>query len=112
MRSAAAQLVFGYWATKTGQDRALYDRQRESVLMRALSENRGDVSELMYAIDGALLDPWHNGEKDGTKHLGVDHILRNRGKIEELAGKKPGYRSGTPHPMAERYRDAIDGASS
>lgn len=110
VRVAGAQLVFGYWAMKTGSERALYDRDRQRVLLRALSENRGDVSELMYAIDGALLDPWHNGEKDGTKHLGVDAILRSRGKIEELAAKKPGYRNGEPHPMAEKYRDAVNGA--
>lgn len=110
--AAAAQLVFGYWATKTNSTRSLYDRDRERVLRRALSENRGNVSELMYAVDGALHDPWHNGDRDGTKHLGVDAIFRNRGKIEELAEKRPGYRSGEMHPMAERYRQAFEGGGA
>ena len=102
-RSIAAGMVFAYWAAVTNSERSLLDDKREKLIVARLVENAGNVGELLYAIDGALRDPWHNGEKDQTRRMGIEQILRNRGKVEELAGKVPGYRKGEAHRMAEKY---------
>lgn len=107
-RKAYAMIVFTYWAAKcAATDRVLFDKQREARLVTALREGGDDVSEMFYAIDGALREPWHNGRKTGEKHLGIEYIFRNRAKIEELAALVHGYAQQTPHPEAQRYVAAM-----
>lgn len=107
-RRAYAMIVFTYWASKcAATDRVLFDKQREDRIVRALREGGDDISELFYAIDGALRDPWHNGRRNGEKHLGVDHIFRNRERVEMLATLVHGYAQHTQHPEAARYVAAM-----
>jgi hypothetical protein len=109
-RTIAAETVFGYWAAKTGRGpRTLMDPTRESRIVARLKENGGDVGELFYAIDGALVDPWHNGTTDGIKHLDIDHIFRNRERVEKLANLRPDYRAERVHKMVTRYMNALSG---
>lgn len=42
------------------------------------------VDDLVEAAHGAMLDPWHNGEKDGLKRLGLKQVLRDTDTIERL----------------------------
>jgi hypothetical protein len=103
--SAAATLL-------AGRRRTLYDDKRERLLVARLNENGGNVSELLYAIDGALRDPWHNGVKDGEKRLGIQHVMRGREKVEELAERFKSYRDGKLHPTAARYLAELEGADA
>lgn len=107
-RTLAAGMVFSYWAARTGHERSLLDPKRESLILSRLKESGGNVSEMLYAVDGALRDPWHNGEKDQTKRMGVEMIFRHRAKVEELAGLMGGYRQEKPHPMSEKYAEIFN----
>jgi hypothetical protein len=107
-RQLAAGMVFSYWAAKTNSERSLLDHSREARIVERLKESAGDVGELLYAIDGAMSDTWHNGDKDGTKRLGIEYLFRNRAKIEELASRTGGYKKGNPHPMAEKYAEIFN----
>lgn len=104
-REQQAQFVFAYRQRVHHDERALYDRNGRGTLIRkALRQNRGDVSELLFAVDGARRDAWMMGETQNSsrKYNGIKDILRDRETIERLA--KAGGLNGQPHPMALKYR--------
>jgi len=92
------ELAFAYWAKKYGHHRALLDPKRETMIRKRLTENGGDLSEVLYAIDGAERDEYL--EKRGWR---LDLILRDRATLEEYAARTKGYRQGDLHRMAAKY---------
>jgi len=98
MRDLQIDVCFAYWAAKHGHDRAILDTKRVALIRRRLEENRGDLSELLFAIDGALRD----------KHLTengydmIQTILRDRGQVERLAALCPKYQRREMHAMAAK----------
>lgn len=94
-RRAGAEFVFAYWAKKLHHPAALFDEKRETRIRRALQENRDNLSELCYVVDGVLLDPWEGRRQQDD----ILVIMRDRTHIEKLAGLCPGYRSGKVHPV-------------
>lgn len=104
-REVQAQVAFAYWAKRLGHPGALLDPKRQRVLVTRLSENRGNLSELLYAVDGALRDDWIMGRdaKSTKKYDGIETIFRDRAQVERLAQGMPGWREGKVHPMAEKY---------
>lgn len=67
-----------------------------------LKEYGGKSSVLLEAITGAKLDPWHNGEKDGVKKLGITQVLANADRIASLARRARGAKPATK-PLVSRY---------
>lgn len=107
-RVLQSELVFSYWQAKTGHDKAIMDMDRERRIVRRLEENGGDVSELLYAIDGCLKDRHLQGENDrNRKYDGIETIFRDRAIIERLAGSMKGYRNKEMHPMVAKYAAAV-----
>lgn len=103
----AAELVFAYWKAKTGQERAMLDDDRERTIIAALRQNRGDVGELLYVIDGAMVHEHFNGGRDGRKRLSISLLFGKRETVEELASSRKGYREGGEHPQIEAFRQAL-----
>jgi hypothetical protein len=99
-RTQLVELVFAYHALKTGQQGVILDDKRESRLRTRLKENSDDVSELLYASDGARKDRHLSGENDrGRKYLGFQTVFRDREQVERLA-QLGGYQPGRVHPLA------------
>lgn len=97
----AAEIIFRYWRDRMGFDPArtvLNEKRRERIVAR-LRENGGDVSELLYVVDGAVKDPWTMGrDPRSTKpYNGTQTIFRDREKVEELLALVKGLREET-HP--------------
>lgn len=103
-RTVQAELVFAYWQKRYDHPKALLDERREKVIVRALKANKGNVSELLYALDGALRDAWVKENNDD-----VAFVLRDRANVEKYANKIPAYRADTLHPTAVKYAAAIGG---
>ncbi|MFN7341530.1 MAG: hypothetical protein ACK5VI_10685 [Opitutia bacterium] len=102
-----AKLVFSYWAAVTNRPRAVFDERRRSRIVSRLKENGGDADELLYAIDGAMKDPWLSGKDpktNGRKYDGVETILRDRAQVERLAETQRGHQRSEPHPLHEIQR--------
>jgi hypothetical protein len=95
----AAETIFVYWQAKLGHPGALLDRKRSAKLEARLRENGGDVSELLYAVDGALRDDWLMGRdpKAPRRYDGIETVFRDRAQVERLVATAPG-RNG-PHPF-------------
>jgi hypothetical protein len=108
IRDVQVQVVFAYWAKRLGHEKTLLDQKRQRVLERRLSENGGNLSELLYAIDGALKDDWTMGRdvKSPRKYDGIETVFRDRAQVERFAGECPDWRAGKPHPMATKYAGA------
>jgi hypothetical protein len=106
-----ARTVFAYWIHKFDHPRALLDDRRERVIVKRLEENDGDVSELLYALDGARNDGWVMGTAQGCDHKndGIEYILRDRARVERYANDRKHYRDGAPHAMAAKYAAIIAG---
>jgi hypothetical protein len=96
-REHFAEMVFVYWAEAFDHGRALLDPKRLGVLMDRLKENRDDLSELLYVIDGARDDRY---VKEG--HNDIDFLYQKRGTVERWAGKVPRYKRGEVHPSARK----------
>lgn len=106
VRRLQAETVFSYWVHKTGRDvaRTKIDDKRERYISARLAENGGDVSELLYAVDGAVKDPHLQGHNDRNKRYDyIALIFRDREHVEELASLCKGYKAGDPHPLAVKY---------
>lgn len=110
LRKAQSGLVFAYWAKKLIHPKAVLDETRERLLVRRLKENRGDVNELLYCVDGALKDPWTMGTdpKSTKKYDGIETIFRERSQVEKFAGLVQAYKDNVPHPMAVKYMALSD----
>lgn len=102
LRNAQAELVFAYWAKIMHHENALMDRGRTSRLLKRLRENKGDVSELLYAVDGARKDPHLMGERADSdrKYDGIETIFRDRAQVERLSALA--HPKG-PHAMILKY---------
>jgi len=89
----AAEVVFRYWRDRMGFDpaRTLLNEKRKSRIIARLRENGGDVSELLYVVDGALRDDWTMGrDARSTKpYNGTQTIFRDREKLEGLLALVP-----------------------
>jgi hypothetical protein len=107
-RTLAAGFLFNYWAAKLEQPHARLDTNRERLLVTALAESGDNLSDLLYAIDGALRDRWHNGSADGEKRLRVQAIFRDRAKIEELVALCRGWKRGEEHPAYVSFRERME----
>jgi hypothetical protein len=108
LRSAQVDVAFSYWVAKHGKDsmRTLLDRKRELLITRRLDESNGDLSAILYAIDGSLKD---RALVEGGYNA-IETILRDRGNVERLAEQMPKYRAGELHPMAKRLIAMTNGA--
>lgn len=84
--------VFAYWSERTKRRNPDFNAERRRVLKQRLEEearaNPGadPVDGLKLAVDGALLDPLHNGTETGRKYLEFDNVFKNKGRdrIEKL----------------------------
>lgn len=108
VRRLQAETVFSYWVHKSGRDiaRTKIDDKRERYISARLAENGGDVSELLYAVDGSVKDPHLQGHNDrGKRYDNISLIFRDREHVEELASLCKGYKSGEPHKLAVKYQE-------
>lgn len=105
LEQARAALVFAYWGKVMHKIRAILDLKRERRLRERLRENEGDVSELLYAVDGAKADDWIMGRdvKSPRPYNGIETIFRDREQVERFAEQRPAYRHGEAHPLATKY---------
>lgn len=102
LREQMIALAFAYWAIKHKHPNALQDPKREQTLRARLRENRNDISELLYAADGARKDRGLMGENQrGTKYDGIETIYRDRAMVEKLAALG-GYEPGAIHPQIQQ----------
>lgn len=110
-RKLQAGVVFAYWMSKFAHPRALLDDRRERLIVKRLEENKGDVSELLFALDGARNDDWVMGTAPNARHTndGIDYILRDRARVEQYANTRRKYREGRTHDLAEKYAAVITG---
>jgi hypothetical protein len=99
----AENVIIGYWMAKYNHPKALIDPKRTRIVMRCLEENGDNVSEILYALDGAAKDKYVNGEKDGQRHDEIEFLLRNRGSVEKFANLMKGYQLDKAHPTALKY---------
>lgn len=101
-----AEVVFAYWAARMAHPKAILDQKRERKIVARLKENRGDLGELLYVVDGARKDDWLMGRDPRAPRTydGIETIFRDREQVERLANLTSGYRAGKPHPMLEADR--------
>lgn len=101
-RKLAAACVFEYVAQRLGYPKnTRYDEKREARLLRALTENKGDVGELLAVADGALKDPWIMGKdpRSPRPYTGIETLYRDRAQVERLAALAKYDPDGPPHPF-------------
>ena len=105
----AAEVVFRYWRDRMGfdPDRTILNEKRRKRIVDRLRENGGDVSELLYCVDGALRDDWTMGRapRSVKPFTGTQTIFRDREQVEALVGLVADRRE--VHP----YIEAGDGQS-
>lgn len=80
--------------------------------MKRLEENEGDVSELLYALDGAFHSDhiMGRGKYAGEpKYDGIETVLRDRAQVEKFAAERKGYRDDKPHQAYVKYLAALKG---
>jgi hypothetical protein len=110
-RDVQAEMVFLYWASKFNHPGAILDRKRQTKLVQRLKENGGNVSELLYALDGAYNDPWTMGKAQGSERAYDDivTIFRDRAQVERFASTRKKYKEGLPHPLIPKLEAALRG---
>jgi len=82
-----AEFVFRYACARWGKTKGYrLDDKRRRRLMTRLNEAEGEMTDLLYAADGAKLDPWISGlDPQSTKDfLTIDTVYRDRGQVERL----------------------------
>ena len=82
-----AEFVFRYACARWGKTKGYrLDDKRRRRLMTRLNEADGEMTDLLYAADGAKLDPWISGlDPQSTKDfLTIDTVYRDRGQVERL----------------------------
>lgn len=110
-RQALTEMVFGYWAmtySKPSTVRLSPDRAR--VIARALEQNDDNLSEILFALDGARKDDWIMGRdaRSSTKYDTPETILRDRGTIERHASRISAYTRSEDHPQARELLTVLD----
>lgn len=109
MRRLAAELVFSYWVARFDHPRAKLDDARENRIISRLKENDDDVSELLYALDGAYHDDHIMGRKSGVVYDGIETILRDRAQVERFSNTQQGFKEQKPHRAYVKYLAALSG---
>ena len=68
------------------------------------------MSQLFFAVDGALEHPDQADKQSGRKWLGLSHIFKDSERVFNRA-KYAGWKLGEVHPMVEKYPKlmALDG---
>jgi hypothetical protein len=109
-----AEMVFLYWTAKFQHPNAILDKKRELKLIARLKENEGNVSELLYAMDGASHDPWTMGTAQNSqrKYDDIVTILRDRAQVERFANTFKSYREGKVHKLLPNLESALRGGSA
>lgn len=80
------QQVFDHWRTTLKHPHAKLDDKRRKLIRKALSLGY-KPDDLMHAITGCSLSPFHMGENDnGRRYDGLDLILRDASKIDQFIG--------------------------
>jgi hypothetical protein len=110
--------VFLYWRERTGHGKAQWSEGRRRILAIRLGEEPGDdeakIAGLKLAVEGALLDPMHNGSKTGTAYLGFENIFKHQGRdrIEKLQAVARAHHEGVRHAPAPsaKAKQREDGA--
>jgi len=86
-------------------DRTIFDGKRASQITARLRENGADVTELLYAVDGALRDDWIMGrapKTNGQTYNGIETIFRERAQVERLVALVPAKRP--EHPFLTQQK--------
>lgn len=96
----AAKFVFSYCKRRWRKQWRKPDEKRLGKLRQRMRESSGDISELLYAADGAVKS---SHLVDGG-WLEISTVFRDREQVEKLA-TKGGYVEGKIHPT---YQQAID----
>lgn len=112
MRRLAAELVFSYWTVRFSHPKARLDDKREARIMERLKENDDDVSELLYALDGAFHDEFimGRGKHSGRPpYDGIETILRERTQVERFSVTRQDFNNGKPHKAYVKYLAALGG---
>lgn len=110
-----AEMVFLYWSAKFAHPGAMLDAKRERKIIERLKENDGNVSEILYALDGASHDDWIMGKDpktNGKKYDDIVTLLRDRGQIERFATTRRGYREQKPHKLLPELERALRGETT
>lgn len=107
MAEIKAEMVFAYWAGILGHESAMLDVKRTRRLKDRLSENKGNVHELLFVVDGAKRSPHLMGQNDrNEKYDGIETIFRDRAQVEKLS-VLGGFKGGNEHPQAQKYADLV-----
>jgi hypothetical protein len=112
LRTLQARMVWLYWTAKFDHEHAIYDPKREARIVARLRENDGNVSELLYALDGAFHDDYvmGRGQYAGQGRRDQIHfILRDREQIERYAAQRKRYRQQLPHKALDKLEAALRG---
>lgn len=114
IRKLQAETLFAYWQAKFNKPRAWLDDKRERIIVKRLEENKGDISELFFVLDGALKDDWVTGKATNANHPndGIEYIFRDRARVEQFANLCRKYRDGETHGMAKRYGAILSDADA
>lgn len=110
-----AEMVFLYWSAKFSHPNAMLDAKRERKIIDRLKENDSNVSELLYALDGASHDDWIMGKDpktNGKKYDDIVTVLRDRGQVERFASTRRGYRDSKPHKLLPELERALRGETT
>jgi hypothetical protein len=111
-------VAFAYWAQSTGHTRTVIDKPLEKLLRDQLklakTDPAGDLSFVLYAIDGVHRSDWHSGRgpRGGEKHDWLKDIFRDRQTAQELAERIRAYRDGEPHATATEHMELLTGEAA
>lgn len=107
--SLVIMVVYAYWVAINGRDNARVRlSQDKAFLIRGRLRDGGGGSPdpascLLYAVDGALLDPRLVQTDKGVAYLEIDNIFRSWGVVERCCHHMEGYREGLTHAMVEKH---------
>lgn len=84
--SSPEREIFDYWRERTGHKKAQFTPRRRAQLKVRLKEEPEGVAGLKLAVDGAILDPWYNGSRNGHQYWEFENIFvhEGRNRIEKL----------------------------
>lgn len=114
VRRMKAEMVFLYWQARYDHPKSVIVKndKRIAKIIARLKENDDDVSELLYALDGASHDRWIMGldpKSEGKKYDGLETILRDRAQVERFASTRKKFRDGVPHKLIPELEAALRG---
>ena len=105
-----AEVIFAYWASRLGHRGTYLDNKRKRFLTARLQENRGNVHELLFVVDGTKRDSHLMGRNDrNRKYDGIQTIFQDREHVERLS-ELGGYAPGILHPKAEKIAAIVSAA--